>query len=197
MTKFANGVPERRFWRSRLVGQRLSRTVHRSRVVLMLVAMVAAVPSAPAFGQEAGELVDRTLVIVGGSPITLSDVRTAIGLGLVRGGDVATATEQLVERALMLREVERYAPPEPERALVDARLSEVRARLDAAQYQAVLASGGFTEARLRGWLRDDVRIAAYLDQRFAADGPERREGLVSDWILDLRRRTPVVELWKR
>ena len=159
---------------------------------LVIVSMLA---SAAAATQE---LVERTLVIVGGSAITLSDVRTAMTLGLVNASsDVAAATEQLVDRALMLREVDRYAPPEPDAAPVEARVAEIRARLSPAQMDAALASGGFTEARLRGWVRDDVRIAAYLDQRFAADGPERREGLIADWVVDLRRRTPVVELWKR
>ena len=35
---------------------------------------------------------------------------------------------------------------------------------------SALDAGGFTEARLRAWVRDDLRIAAYLDQRFAAAG---------------------------
>ena len=61
---------------------------------------------------------------------------------------------------------------------------------------AVLA-GGISEALVRAWLRDDLRIAAYLEQRFAAaESPELRAELVTDWILDLRRRTPVVELVK-
>jgi hypothetical protein len=46
-------------------------------------------------------------------------------------------------------------------------------------------------------VRDDLRISAYLDQRFAADGPERRQSLIADWVSDLRRRTSVVELWRR
>jgi phosphoserine phosphatase len=76
----------------------------------------------------------------------------------------------------------------------------------------VLTAEGFSEARLRAWMRDDLRIAAYLEQRFAATADltveqvapelrerlsaERRAGLIADWIADLRRRTPVVELWK-
>jgi hypothetical protein len=138
------------------------------------------------------------MAIVAGSAITLSDVRTAMALGLVPDAtDESAATSALVNRALMLREVERYAPPEPDPARIDARVAALHTRLDEAQLKNILAAGGVSDARLRAWLRDDERIAAYLDQRFAADGPERRASLIDDWVNDLRRRTPVIELWKR
>lgn len=159
----------------------------------VLALAIAGVPTAGA--QQ--ELVERTLAIVGGSAITLSDVRTAMALGLIETNDVAVATEGLVQRALILREVERYAPPEPDAAQVEDRWQDIRQRLDVRQVAVVLEAGGFSESRLRAWLRDDLRIAAYLNQRFAADGPERRQSLIEDWVADLRRRTPVVELWKR
>jgi hypothetical protein len=165
----------------------------RCATLMMLVVLGAATVAA----QPNDELIERTLAIVGGTPITLSDVRTAVALRLVSSESINDATERLVERALILREVERYAPPEPSRAEIEKRLAEIRESLEPAQYDAALAIGGFTEGRVRGWVRDDLRISAYLDQRFAADGPERRAELIADWILDLRRRTPVVELWKR
>jgi hypothetical protein len=145
----------------------------------------------------AQELVERTLAIVGGTAITLADARTAITLGLLETKDVNVATEALVQRVLILREVERYAPPEPDATQIDARLAQIQSRIDAAELAAILSAGGFGDARLRAWLRDDLRIASYLDQRFAADGPERRQALIEDWVADLRRRTQVVELWKR
>ena len=149
-------------------------------------------------GQGRAELVERTLAIVGGSAITLSDVQAAMALGLVRSTtDINVATEALVDRALMLREVDRYAPPEPDAARIDERLTQIRQRLDAAQITTILAASGVSETRLRAWIRDDLRIETYLNQRFAADGPERRESLIADWVSDLRRRTPVVELWKQ
>ena len=148
-------------------------------------------------GPQRAELLDRTLAIVSGTAITLSDVRTAMTLGLVDTSDVAVGTEALVQRALILREVERYAPPEPDAALVEQRLSAITARFDAKSFADTLTAGGFSASRVRAWIRDDLRIAAYIDQRFAADGPERRQSLVADWVSDLRRRNPVVELWKR
>ena len=83
--------------------------------------------------------------------------------------DVAAITGLLVDRELMLREVQRYAPPAPTDAAVNARLDEVRMRFrDAAGFTRALDLHGFSEARLRAWLRDDLRTVAYLAQRFAS-----------------------------
>lgn len=158
------------------------------------ILVCAIVLSAPVSAQE---LLERTLAIVGGSAITLADVRTAIALGLVDTDDVDVGTEALIQRTLILREVDRYAPPEPAASQVDERLAQIRARVGAGELKTILAAGGFSESRLRAWLRDDLRIAAYLTQRFAADGPERRQSLIEDWVADLRRRTSIVELWKK
>ena len=115
------------------------------------------------------ELLDRTLALVGGQAITLSDVRAAIALHLVDDpkGGVAEVTSRLVDRELILREVQRYAPPPPEASAVEARLNEIRSRV-AAPLPDTLANYGFTETRLRAWVRDDLRTQAYLEQRFAS-----------------------------
>jgi hypothetical protein len=143
---------------------------------------------------QAPELVDRTLAIVSGHTITLSDARTAMALGLVDGGEVdAALVQRLVDRELMLREADRYEPPPPSAERVEARLAEVRARAGGDEVLSrVLALGGFTEGRLRAWVRDDMRIATYLQQRFVSD--ERRDDLIADWVSDLRRRAQVVML---
>lgn len=122
-----------------------------------------------------GELLDRALAIVGGQVVTESDARTMLALGLVDGGSeadpLAVATPKLIDRVLMLREVERYAPPEPPADVVESRLAVARSRFSSADaFLAALAAGGMTEQRLRDWVRDDYRIAGYLDQRFAAAG---------------------------
>jgi len=120
------------------------------------------------------ELVDRTLALVGGQPITLSDARGALALGLIDAGpapppQIRDAAARLIQRELILREVQRYAPGAPSDAVVDARLEQVRRRFpDAAAMNRVLEANGFSEARLRGWLRDDVRTESYLAQRFAS-----------------------------
>jgi hypothetical protein len=115
------------------------------------------------------DLLDRTVAIVGGQPITLSDVRAAIELRLVEDtdGSIADVTSRLVDRALILREVQRYAPSAPEEPAVEAKMNEIRQQM-ARPLTVVLEAHGFDEARLRSWLRDDLRTEAYLAQRFAS-----------------------------
>ena len=179
-----------------------------------MAVMIALLGAGATYAQPREELVERTLAIVGGRAVTLADVTAAMVLNLIPGSpNLDVAIERLVERALVLREVERYAPAEPTARAIDDKLTEVRSHSSDAEVAAALAAGGFTEARLRDWIRDDLRIAAYLDQRFAAAADlaveqalpelrqrlsaERRASLIADWVADLRRRTPVVELWKR
>ena len=157
---------------------------------LILVAMIATVQP---------DILDRTLALVGGQPITLSDVRAAIELGLFEGTsttNVSDMTNRLVDRELILREVQRYAPPAPADSAVDTRVSEITKRFASTiAFMKVLETHGFTEIRLRAWVRDDLRTEGYLAQRFAsAETPERRRELVVDWLSDLRRRTDVVIL---
>ena len=124
-------------------------------------------------GTRNQELLDRTLALVGGQPITLSDAKTVIALGLVEPDRTADPIPgvalQLVDRELILREVQRYAPAPPSDSAVDARLDEIRRRFaDAAALTGVLDQFGFSEARLRAWVRDDLRTQSYLAQRFAS-----------------------------
>ena len=121
---------------------------------------------------SAQELLDRTLALVGGQPITLSDTRAAIALGLIDAGAATPdgdATAQLIRRELILREVQRYAPAAPSDSAVDTRLADIRKRFpDAAAMTRVLDAHAFSETRLRTWVRDDLRTEAYLAQRFAS-----------------------------
>ncbi len=137
------------------------------------------------------EVVDRTLALVSGRAITLSDARTAVALGLVEGERVdAGVVQRLVDRELMLREAERYQPPEPLLSQVEAGLAAATARAGGDEALArTLAAGGFTADRLRAWIRDDLRVQGYLRQRFVDD--ERRADLIADWVSDLRRRAQV------
>lgn len=149
--------------------------------------------------REAGtgnqELLDRTLALVGGQPITLSDARAALALGLIEAGPDSPASKgdgvtRLVQRELILREVQRYAPPAPSESAIDERLEKIRARFpDAAAMNRVLDANGFSDARLRAWVRDDLRTDAYLAQRFAsatvpADAEIAREYTQSKAVYD-------------
>lgn len=129
--------------------------------------------AATAVAAQQPELIDRTLAIVGGQAITLSDARAALTFGLV---DVEGAPDpepaaaaRLIDRELILREVRRYSPPAPPEAEIEAVLGEVRTRFATPQALArALEAAGLTDTRLRAWVRDDLRMRAYLEQRFAA-----------------------------
>ncbi len=130
------------------------------------------------FGDQAplprGEvLIERTVAIVGGAVVTRSDVELAVTLGLVTLGPAgaAAATSAVIDRWLMLHEVARFSPTDPDPVVVEARLEAVRARAGGeAALADVLTRAGFTPVRLAAWVRDDLRITAYLDQRFASVG---------------------------
>lgn len=125
---------------------------------LLLLALIAG---------GATQVIDRVVAVVGGQAITLSDVRAAATLQLVDASarSDAEVIDRLVMREMMRTEVERFSAPEPGSAEVDAALAKVRARLGAGA-AASLDALGLSDARLRAWLEDDLRIAKYLDQRF-------------------------------
>ncbi len=119
------------------------------------------------------EVVDRVAAIVGSQVVTVSDVRAAQTFGVVPAGmatttaaDVLTA---LVDRELMLGEVERYAAPEAESALLERRMERIRGLFpNPNAYEQALSRTGTSEGRLRAFVAENLRIDAYLDQRFGA-----------------------------
>ena len=117
----------------------------------------------------AQQLLERVVARVNGIPITLSDVNAAMALGLVdgpSGGDpVPAATAQLVDRQLMLAEVARFAPPDPDSAAIDAEVGRRKARIDT-RWNEVTAATGLDEERLREIAREVLLIQSYLDDRF-------------------------------
>ena len=146
-----------------------------------------------------GEVIDRVLAVVSGSLITLSDVNAAYDLGLVKprnaGDRVRDVLSQLIDRELQLVEVDRYAPPEPSAADVDREVQMVQSRFPSPEaFAAVLARSGIDLARLRATIRENLRIRAYLDQRFSASDA-RRQQVVDDWIAGLRRRADIIDLY--
>jgi len=160
-----------------------------------LVCILALVPAR----SHAQEVIDRVLAVAGGEVITLSDVRAARELGRVdvRDADdpVRAVLAQLVDRALVLAEVNRFAPPEPSAETIDATLDAVVARFPSADaFEATVARLGIDRAFVRELLREDLRIRAYLDQRFTADTPAEQRRLVDEWVGGLRRRADVIDL---
>jgi hypothetical protein len=126
------------------------------------------------------EIVDRVLAVVGGELILLSDLRAAREFGFVateRSGDQdAQALARLIDRALILAEVDRFAPPEPDSSAVDKGVAALRQRFSTAEsLAAALARLGIEERHLREYVRQDLRMAAYLEQRFTTIPPPEDE----------------------
>ena len=140
-----------------------SRRVSASLAVLSLLSF--AVPATPLGAQV---LLDRVLARVNGIAITLSDVRAAQGLGLTGDGDASEAIEVLVQRQLILAEVQRFQPPEPPAAAIDAEAATLRAR-SGADLARLLASTGLDDSRVRAIARENLRIQSYLDLRFGTN----------------------------
>jgi hypothetical protein len=183
-----------RQFRAGVLNVRFQISDFRSQIVVLALFLAAT-------GAEvvAAETIDRVLAVVAGQMITLTDVTAARDLGLQMpdgGADpVRVILTKLIDRELVLAEVDRYAPPEPDAAAVDREVARVRGRfgsLDA--FDATLRRSGIDENHLRETLRQDLRVAAYLNQRFTAAG-DRRQQAIDEWMAGLRRRGDVIDLY--
>jgi len=135
------------------------------RVLLLATFVVTAV--------SAQEVLDRVLARVNGAPITLSDTRVAMALGIVEQPEnvdpVLSALRQLIERRLVLEEVARFAPPEPDAASLDGQVNALKARVGSPAALAELErTTGVGDAQIREIARDNLRIQSYLNQRFGS-----------------------------
>jgi hypothetical protein len=118
-------------------------------------------------GGKAQVLLDRVVARVTGVPIMLSDVRAALGMGLIVAGEdeLPLAVEQLVQRTLLLQEVERFPPPEPTVEALAAEEARLRARIGSAM-PTLAARTGLDSRWIQQAARGTLRIRGYLDQRF-------------------------------
>jgi hypothetical protein len=154
-----------------------------------------------AAGAVRAETIDRVLAVAGGQLIMLSDVTAALDLGLVPddgGADrTGAALARLIDRGVVLLEANRYAPPEPADDAVEREMALVRARFPSRQaFDGVLQRSGITEAHLRETIRENLRIRAYIAQRFAgAESESRRLTLIDEWVAGLRQRADIVDLY--
>src|SRR5262245_20413815 len=106
-------------------------------LVAVITLASAATVSAQPQPTVRGEIIDRVLAVVAGDVIMLSDVAAARDLGFVQTGAAAnsirTVLSRLIDRALVLAEVERYAPPEPAADAIGHEMQAVRARFPSDQ----------------------------------------------------------------
>jgi hypothetical protein len=115
----------------------------------------------------AQQLLDRIVARVNGVAITLTDVKAAVALGVADPPEAA-AIEQLVDRQLVLGEVARFLPPEPSTAAVAAEAAKLTAGAGD-RLPEIVASTGIDEARIREIARENLRIQAYINQRFGVN----------------------------
>jgi hypothetical protein len=158
-----------------------------------------------ATGAASAETIDRVLAVVAGQLITLSDVNAVRDLGIITASSnspdpTKDVLSKVIDRELMLAEVERYAPPEPDTADIDREVAKVRARFPSAKaFDDVLARSGFDLNHVREIVRQNLRLQAYLEQRFAVANTDqqRRQTMIDDWLVSLRRRTPALNLYQK
>ena len=130
--------------------------------------LLIAIALAPAVRAD---VIDRILATVGGALILQSDAVAAARFGFVelppQGDRLQFTLDRLIERRLMLIEVDRYAPPEPARSLLDERMQQIDQRIGSGErLDALLRETGFSVEQLRLYVRDDLRIESYVQQRF-------------------------------
>ena len=156
---------------------------HRSRVRLRVPCGVMALVLAVSALARA-QIIDRVLAVVDGEIITLSDVRAALRFQLVpadvSSDPIAAALQRLVDRRLMLAEVERYAPGEPAAEAIDAGMGAIAARFpDALAFEIALNQSVMSRDELRRFVRDSLRSESYLRQRFATLSQPAEQDLAS------------------
>ena len=146
-------------------------------IVLALTVVACAV--APV---AARELLDRVIAVVSGTVITLSDARAAISFGLVdtkgEKDPIAIAMQWLVDRQLVLDEVNRYEFGDPSAEQFEAVYAEVTKRLSAGGTPvAALASLGFNKDGAKRFVRDTIRVQQFLQRRFESVQPGTEDEL--------------------
>ena len=116
------------------------------------------------------DIIDRVVAVVGSDVIMLSDVRTVTTFGLIPDArnetDVLT---RLIDRALILAEVNRFIVPEPGVGVIEAKLDDLRSSFQTPEaFLHALAEVGMTETALARVLLKGWRVENYLEQRFGS-----------------------------
>lgn len=141
--------------------------------VLLVAALLSCPVEAVIARAQQGQLVDRTVAVVSGTIILMTDARAALDLGFVEpAGDedpVAVAAAWLVDRQLVLDEAARYGTPPPEPRRIEEAVGQIRARWkDPGAFDRRLEALGLSEDDLRLLVRGNLLAATYVDRRFDA-----------------------------
>jgi hypothetical protein len=151
----------------------------------------------------AADLIDRIMAVVGTQPITLSEVSAARQFGFVpvpagTKDPTGYALDRLIDRALMLVEVDRFQPPEPDAVEITVQIDRLQGRFGSAEaFDKALGVTGTTREQLRRYFRDSLRMQIYVNQRFGTIlDPVEREESIAAWIRELRRRAQITVLYR-
>ena len=126
---------------------------------------------------RAGEVLDRVAVAVGRQVVTLSAVRRQLRMEALMGNGVVednaaarrAAAERLVDQTLIRQELELSGYAGPAMAEADARIAaDLKERkLEPEQLPALLGRYGFSEDEYRRQVLWQLRVARFIDFRFA------------------------------
>lgn len=142
--------------------------------LLLLVAILAlagVVP--PIHAAPEDELIDRVVARVDEDPILLSDLRRAVGLGIVRAesGEAESAVERraldrLIEWRIRIHEINRFGFEQAPLTEVESQLERLRSRFASdAEWRQELARLDLNEGQVRQTLAQQLAVLAYVEQR--------------------------------
>lgn len=151
---------------------------------MIRILLIAASLAIPGSLRLQAEVIDRILATVGGGLILQTDAVAVVRLGFVtvpEGRDPLQWTmDRLIERRLMLIEVDRYGPPEPALEEIDRRMNAIDERIGSgARLDEILRETGLSVEQLRLYVRDDLRIEVYIRQRFGATFQPTEDDIVA------------------
>jgi hypothetical protein len=151
----------------------------------------------------AADVIDRIMAVVGTQPITLSETAAAQQFELVpvppgTKDPTGYALDRLIDRSLMLIEVNRFQPAEPDPVEITIQIERLQARSGSAEaFDKALAVTGTTREQLRRFFRDSLRMQIYVNQRFGTIlDPVEREESIKAWVGELRRRAQITVLYR-
>lgn len=164
---------------------------------MLFATLLALLPSAHV------DVIDRIMAVAGTQPITLSEVAAAKQFELVAvppgtSDPTGYVLDRLIDRALMLIEVDRFQPPEPDPSEITAQIDRLQVKAGSAEaFDRALAVTGTSREQLQRFVRDSLRIQTYSNQRFGPIlDPVEREESIAAWVRELRRRAQVTVLYR-